>query len=270
MLDSPYPKVIQGPPRPSRIVTPNNLIRQPGHERHVVPGGGALMLAVGQGDLVRIVNDEGAQPCEVVAAGADGRIDPGVLGVAANATAEGVKALLALGGEAAGRVRQGLARCGIDLAGAQAVRIFDLTTRPKAHEEFTATRDGHLVIAAPGVPMSPWAQDTATPLTVHVTRANPGFRATYDLPDPLADPVQDLRVKSSTARAYHVRAGEFIQIVDVEGRQMTDFQCFSARKIDMGLQRPLDVTTSRTFMGHAYPMPGLHSKYFDQDFEPLV
>ena len=27
---------------------------------------------------------------------------------------------------------------------------------------------------------------------------------------------------------------------------------------------------TRTLMGHAYPMPGLHAKYYDQDFEPLV
>ena len=270
MLDSPYPGVIPGPPRPSRILTPMGLVRQPGRERHVVPGGGALVLAVGVGDRLRIVNDEGAQPCEMVAAGTDGRIDAGVLGTPANATGAGVLALLALGGGAAVRLRQGLARRGIDLAQAEAVRVFDLATRPGAEACFTITRDGHLVIAAPGQPMSPWAQDTATPLTVHVTRANPGFRGVHDLPDPLAEPVQDLRVKSSTARAYLVRAGDYIQILDVDGRQMTDFQCFSARKLDRGLQRPLDVTTSRTFTGHAYAMPGLHSKYFDQDFEPLV
>ena len=270
MLDSPYPKVIPGPPRPSQIRTPNGLVRLAGRERHVVPGGGALVLAVGQGDVVSVTNDEGAQVCEIVAAHPDGRIDAGLLGVASNARAEGLRALLSLGGEAAARLRQGLVRRGIDLAGAGAVRLFDLTTRPKAAESFTLTGDGHLVIAAPGAAMSPHGQDTTTPLTVLLTRANPGLRATFDLPDPLADPVQEVRIKSATARAYHVKAGEFIQILDVEGRQMTDFQCFSARKIDKGLQRPLDVTTSRTFMGHAYSMPGLHSKYFDQDFEPLV
>eukprot|EP01036_Dinobryon_divergens_P044768 gene44768-59764_t len=46
--------------------------------------------------------------------------------------------------------------------------------------------------------------------------------------------------------------------------------CFSARKLDKGIQHALDVTTSRTLMGHAYSMPGLHAKYYDQDWEPLV
>lgn len=273
MLDSPYPQVIPGPPRPSRILTPTGFARQSGRERHVVQGGGALILTIGPGDTVQIINDEGAQPCEIVAAGPNGQADAGILGTTSNSTAEGLKTMLAMGGFAGqglGKLRQGLARRHIDLSLAAAIRLFDLSTPAKASQTFTATRDGHLVIAAPGSAMSPEAQDTATPLTVILTRANPGQRAVFDLPDPMADVVQDIRVKSATARAFQVKAGEFIQIIDVDGRQMTDFQCFSTRKIDQGLQRPLDVTTSRTFMGHAYSMPGLHSKYFDQDFEPLV
>ena len=270
MLDSRYPPVIPGPPRPSRILTPTGFARQSGRERHVVPGGAAVLVEVGQGDQVSVTNDEGAQVCELVAAGRDGVIDAGILGVAANAAAEGLRAMLLADLAGMGRLRQGLARRRIDLGRAGAVRLFDLTTKARASQAFTVTRDGWLVVAAPGAAMRPEAQDTTSPLTVIISRANPGLRALFDLPDPLADPVQDIRVKSSSARSYMVKAGEFIQILDVDGRQMTDFQCFAARKLDRGLQRPLDVTTSRTFMGHAYSMPGLHSKYFDQDFEPLV
>jgi aminomethyltransferase len=92
----------------------------------------------------------------------------------------------------------------------------------------------------------------------------------FDLPDPLATPLMDLRVKSATAETYFVKAGDYIQIIDVDGRQCTDFQCFSARKLDKGIEHPLDVTTSRTLMGHAYSMPGLHAKYYDQDWVGLV
>ena len=67
-----------------------------------------------------------------------------------------------------------------------------------------------------------------------------------------------------------MKAGDYLQIIDVDGRQCTDFQCFSARKLDKGRDHPLDVTTTRTLMGSSYPMPGLHSKYYDQDMEPLV
>ena len=90
------------------------------------------------------------------------------------------------------------------------------------------------------------------------------------LPEPLADPLQDIRVNRATAEAYLVRAGEYIQIIDVAGRQCTDFQCFAARKLDKGIEHPLDVTTTRTLMGQSYPRPGLFSKAFDQDMQPLV
>ena len=101
-------------------------------------------------------------------------------------------------------------------------------------------------------------------------RARPKSVLKFELPDPLADPVSDLRIHSATAQSYFVKAGDYIQIIDVDGRQCTDFQCFSARKLDKGKDHPLDVTTTRSLMGSSYPMPGLHSKYYDQDMQPLV
>lgn len=273
MFDTLYPSVIPGPPRPSRILTPRDLERHHGRERHVVPGGGALMLRLGSGDRLTIVNDEGGQIAELVAATAEGRIDAAILGQASNAGAEGLKAMLALGdaaGEGIARLRHGIAAKGIDLARAGALRLFAPDTSPGARAELTALDDGWLILAAPGLPMAPDAQDTATPLTLHLHRAKPRAVGKFDLPDPLADPVLDLRVKSATAESYFVKAGDYIQIIDVEGRQCTDFQCFDARKLDKGIQHALDVTTSRTLMGHAYSMPGLHSKYYDQDWVPLV
>lgn len=273
MLDHPYPSVSAGPPRPSRILTPRNLVRHHGQERHVVAGGGAALVRIAAGDRLTVVNDEGGQPAEIVAAALDGRIDAAILGEAANAAAEGLKAMLAAGeaaGEGLGRLRRGIGARGIDLGRAGALRLFGPDTPPGARASMLAHDEGWLILAAPGLPMSPDAQDTATPLTLLIERANPRMVGSFDLPDPLADPVLDLRVKSATAESYLVRAGEYIQIIDVDGRQCTDFQCFDARKLDRGIQHALDVTTSRTLMGRAYSMPGLHSKYYDQDWVPLV
>ncbi len=50
---------------------------------------------------------------------------------------------------------------------------------------------------------------------------------------PLADPVLDLRVHSAT-RILFRQSRDYLQIIDVDGRQCTDFQCFSARKLDKG------------------------------------
>ncbi|WP_112312722.1 DUF1989 domain-containing protein [Pseudogemmobacter bohemicus] len=270
MLDQAYPEVIPGPPRPSQIIRPAGLMLPKGTERYSVPGAGAMMIRIGTGDRITVVNDEGGQPCEVLAAGPDGRIDPGLLGLGADSDAAGLKALLASGEPSLARMRQGLERLGLDLAGAKASRFFAADTPARTAVDFTASRDGFLVVAAPGGDMDPDGQDTATPLTVFVKRAEVNFSLKSELPDPLADPLQEVRVHSATAEAYVVKAGEYIQILDVNGRQCTDFQCFDARKLDRGIEHALDVTTTRSVMGHAYPMPGLHAKYYDQDFTPLV
>ena len=115
-------------------------------------------------------------------------------------------------------------------------------------------------------------QDPATDLELFITRAVSARNKSGDqpLPDPLADILQDIRVPAATAKAYMVKAGEYIQVIDVSGRQCTDFQCFSARKLDKGLENALDATITRTLTGRSYPTPGLPSKMFGRDFEPLV
>jgi aminomethyltransferase len=265
-----YPLLRPGPPRPSRILEPRGFSRHRGQERQVVPGAGAALVHLRTGDRLTLIDEEGGQPAELVVAASDGRIDAAILGAAPQSTAEGLKALLSGGDASLARLRKSLASRQIDLQRAGAIRVFGSGSAPGTKAEFTARDDGWLVVAAPGLPMAPDGQDTATPILLLIQRASPGLVGHHDLPDPLADPILDLRVRSATAESYLVRAGDYIQIIDVDGRQCTDFQCFDARKLDRGIQHPLDVTTSRTLMGHAYPMPGLYSKYYDQDWVPLV
>ncbi|SEK28967.1 aminomethyltransferase [Roseovarius azorensis] len=270
MLDDPYPRVISGPPRPSRIIEPRIFSLPPGTENYVVRGAGAILVPVQAGDQLSIRNDEGGQPCEVVAADARGRIDAGILGQRANCDADGLKDLLAGGDGSLRGLRMGLEARKINLATAGGIAFFETTTPAGTEETLRAERDGIVIIAAPGGVMDHERQDTATPLTVLIRRALLRSPARFELPDPLADPLADLRVHSATAKAYFVKAGDYIQIIDVDGRQCTDFQCFAARKLDKGIEHALDVTTTRSLMGHAYPMPGLHSKYYDQDMLPLL
>ena len=242
----------------------------PGEERYTVPGGGAIAVPIHSGDRVRVVDVEGMQRCELVAADAAGIVDPGILGVRGDSDASGLKQILSGDSESARSVRSGLERRGIDLAHARAIMLFGGDSRAGEAAEFIVARDGLLVVAAPGTSMEAGSQDTATPIRVHIQRARLRPANETNLPEPLADPLQDIRVHKATAGAYFVRAGEYIQIIDVAGRQCTDFQCFAARDLDKGLERPLDVTTTRSLMGKSYPLPGLFSKAFNQDMQPLV
>jgi aminomethyltransferase len=259
-----------GPPRPSVVSQPGLRALAAGEERYTVPGGGVIAVAIGAGDLVRLVDVEGMQACELVAADVAGRLDPGILGASGDRDATGLKRALSANSESARSVRAGLVRRGIDLAGARAITLFGGESLSGASAEFAVSRDGVLLVAAPGAAMEAGAQDTATPIRLHIRRSRIIRGSETPLPEPLADPLQDIRVNNSTAEAYFVRAGEYIQIIDVAGRQCTDFQCFHARKLDKGVEHPLDVTTTRSLMGQSYPHPGLRSKGFDQDMEPLV
>lgn len=270
MLDSPYPDVLKGPPRPSRIIQPGIFSMPAGSERHVIAGGGATLIEVSEGDRLTIKNDEGGQICEIVAVDEKNLIDAGVLGEKSNSSTEGLKALLTKADESLRGFRRHLEQRNIDLAKAGGLAFFSHQSRAGEEVELTVVREGCVIISSPGGDMDMSKQDTTSPLSVMVQRAVIKKLKSFALPDPLADPIDDLRVHSSTAESFFVKAGDYIQILDVDGRQCTDFQCFSARKLDKGIEHALDVTTTRTLMGHAYPMPGLHAKYFDQEMLPLV
>jgi glycine cleavage system T protein (aminomethyltransferase) len=259
-----------GPPKPSSILRPGMRSLAPGEERYRVPGGGAIAVPIHAGDRLRLVDAEGMQSCELVATDVTGAIDPAILGARGDSDASGLKQILSGTSESARSVRAGLERRGIDFARARAVTLFGGESRPGQSAEFTVTRDGLLIVAAPGAAMEAGAQNTATPIRLHVFRSRLRPASETHLPEPLADPLQDIRVNNSTAEAYVVRAGEYIQIIDVAGRQCTDFQCFAARKLDKGEEHPLDVTTTRSMTGQSYPLPGLASKAFDQGMQPLV
>ena len=269
MLDD-YPKVKSGPPKPSSVIKPQVFSMPPGTERYTVEGQGAALIPIETGDRITVINDEGGQRCEIVVCDPKGKVDAGIIGASTHGGAGGLKALLDSDNQSLRGLRMGLDARRIDLASAQAVHLFEGSTPAKTEASFTATRDGAVIIAAPAGVMDFEAQDTATPLTVMIKRAVLKSHARFELPDPLADPIADIRVHTQTAEAFFVKAGDYIQIIDVDGRQCTDFECFSARKLDKGIEHALDVTTTRTLMGHAYPMPGLHAKYYDQEMVPLV
>ena len=233
----------------------------PGVERYVVPGRSARAIRIGGGDVVRLVNPEGGQACEIVCLADDGRFAGGLLGAQARGTAAGLARLIA----------DGAARVDRDLSGAASLDLFGPESRAGAEASFTATGSCTVIVAAPGTPMAVDGQDPPTPIVVFVERAAgvaPAGEAV--LPEPLADPRLDQRIDRRTAAGYEVRAGEWIQIIDVEGRQCTDFQAFHRARLDEGVERCLDVTTTRTLMGLGYPHPGQRAKYLDQDFVALV
>ena len=86
-----------------------------------------------------------------------------------------------------------------------------------------------------------------------------------DLPKPLGRIVTEHRIAAGTAIAYSVTAGQYVQIIDVEGSQCSDFLAFAGA--DWGEE--IDGTVTRTLNGLALPQAGLLGKYFSQTMQPL-
>jgi aminomethyltransferase len=236
-----------------------------------VPGGGSRAVPIYAGDEISVLDREGLQPGELVFFAPDRSSDAGRLGRQGRGRPEATIATLANGSPSGAKVLKALKTAGFNIETGDAVGVFDAGSRPGDTETMVANSDGLLIVAAPGGPMRPDAQDAPTELILYVKRADPGLaKDPLGPPDPLADPLQDHNIQPGEAKAYEVKAGEFIQILDVKGRECSDFQAFSLRALDRGLEREIDPTTTRSLMGSLYPSPGIFSKYWSVDHEPLV
>jgi aminomethyltransferase len=232
-----------------------------------VRSGAATAVAVRPGDRVAIVGLAGGRTAEVTVVGADGRADGAAVGVRAEAPASVLRGLVA-DRRALGFLRT-LPGGGFDPLEARCTRLLGPDAPPGAVSELQVERAATLVVATPAdgaddEPALPGA------LLLEVWRAEPSEREALELPAPLAEPRLDFRVDAASALAYEVRAGEYIQIIDVAGRQCSDFLAFRSDALADGLERGLDATTTRTLTGAAFPVPGLNNKFLDQDMRPLV
>ncbi|MGR3716451.1 MAG: DUF1989 domain-containing protein [Thermohalobaculum sp.] len=263
--------VIETPYERGGVITPGLPILPHGVERHPVPGGGSRAVRIDQGDEIWVVDREGLQIAELVFFAPDGRSDAGMIGLTGLGEATGIKAALAAGDASGRRVLRALERSGFDIGRADAARLFTDGSRPGESATMQAASDGLLIVCAPGGPMAPECQDAPTGLILYIRRAHPGeAKGGLAPPEPLADPLADINIQPGNATSYQVKAGQYIQILDVQGRECSDFQAFSRRALDNGLEREIDPTTTRSLMGSLYPAPGLYSKYFTVDQEPLV
>ncbi|MBI3647255.1 MAG: DUF1989 domain-containing protein [Actinobacteria bacterium] len=238
-------------------------------ERYWVRPGGATVLPLSPDDRLTVIDLDGGQAAEVTALSPDGQDAADALGVRADAPATVLRALVASLAGGAGEVVQDLASRGLNPTEAMAVRLFGEWSPPGSSHPFVAGRPVIVVVAAPAGRVVDGAPPPSD-LVVEVRRTVPRTHEDMELPPPLAEPRLDFRIDHATARSYEVKAGEFIQVIDVEGRQCSDFLAFHRRKLEDGIERGLDATVTRTLMGNAYPTPGLSGKFYDADLEALV
>jgi aminomethyltransferase len=249
------------------LITPGLRPPDPRVQTWWVRPGGATVLPVAPGDRLTIRDPHGGQSAEVTVLDHEGGEDAAALGARADGPATVLQAAVRDGEAAA--LLGALHQRGLRPDAARAVLLFGRDSTAGASRSFTAERAATVIVAGPGDGRLVEGSWPASALTVEIERAEPLPKAEVELPAPLAEPRLDFRVDPSSALSYEVREGEYIQIIDVRGRQCSDFLAFNARKLQAGVERGFDAQVTRTLMGNAYPQVGLHSKYYDLDMDPV-
>lgn len=241
-------------------------IRRPFEER-VGPGRRLVLVApfatalieLAMGERVRIVDPQGGQGALLAALPRPGEGRANLLDFSGRHPSAAEPATLAE--HVSERQRRLLALRGCDLAAAPCWAA--PADGPGERISMAAAARITIIVAAP-----PGEDGLASALEVLVERAA-GDNAPI-VPDPLWEPAAEFVVDRRTARAYELAKGQFVQILDIDGRQCSDFQAFPRLALDAGQERFIDTTVSRSMISRAYPSPGLCDKFFDQEVNPLV
>ena len=238
-------------------------------ERYTVKGEGILGINLYRDDEIKIVNIEGSQEMELTFFNDDGK-NENLVGKKFNKNADFIKYILKNSSEKNVLLKK-LKKKKIDLDKLKSLNYFDQNTESGTEINLSIEKNGFAIFAAPGEPMEVSSFNVATDLLIFVTRKNKkNIKLESILPEPLADTKNEFRIKNSSAIAYEIKKGDFIQIIDLYGRQCSDFMAFDSNALQKGKEYSIDTTASRAIVGGAYPMPGLFSKYFDKNHDTLV
>jgi aminomethyltransferase len=240
-------------------------------ERYRVPACGFIVVELFSGDHMTILDPEGGQIAEITPIDEKGKVDTGLLGINRGHPSVFLHQILNDKNIKSKKLRHFFESRSIHWSESKSFKIFSEDSYPGEERSFEITQKINCLITAYGKTMSiDGVVHPPTDIIVFIKRNSSMEEQEEHLPDPLADPRIDLRVHSSNAEAFLVNAGEYIQVIDVMGRECSDFQAFDQRQLDHGIERSIDVTTTRTLIGQGYPGPGLFSKYYDVDMQPLV
>ncbi|GLS18351.1 aminomethyltransferase [Labrys miyagiensis] len=227
-----------------------------------VTGGSSQVFALGKGDRLRVFDLEGGQNALLYAFG-----PKDALPASHPAAPRDALAGLIAANENAGATHHRLA--GRDLASASGILVSGPQAEAGEALALAAEDEMTCVLIVPSTPSTADAVAPATDFALEIARSEQAPPASQPVP-PLAEPLQDFRIKAATAERFEVKAGQYIQIMDIDGRQCSDFLAFDTELLGQGIECGLDATATRTIMGRAYPGPGLFSKFYDQRMRATV
>ena len=231
-------------------------------ERHRIYAGTPSLFMISSGDLLAITDEEGGAALLALPFNAGGHLAPGAIGLE-----ESRLSPLEPGKQDERNILAWLQSRGVDQTCLTAARLFGTGSQPgdqivlKAHEP----AEVWLVIAAGPQTIIEGAGGGSA--VVEIKRA---LGNSPRLPDPARRVRDEFQVDRGTAKAYELAKGEYVQVIDIEGRQCSDFMAMRSSALDRGLERHIDSTVTRTMTRSNVPNPGLFDRFYDQDMQPLL
>mgnify|MGYP000269616557 CR=1 FL=1 len=253
------------------IKEPGLNVLPPGVERHTVNMGGLTGLQIFPDDQIEIINEEGNQICEIICFDKNGKSELGILSLKENIKKSFIKEILNNNDESSLITKLQLKKRNLNINNSKSSIVFDKDTPSGEKVKLKSKDKCYVIFSAPKNEMLISDQNPSGDLTIFIKRA----KITKDkelsiIPDPVFEPNYEKNINRQTCISYQVKEGDYIQVISPAGRQCSDFVAFDTRKLDKGIEKGLDWQTTRTFMGNTFPGPGLFSKFYDTDHEPLV
>jgi aminomethyltransferase len=226
-------------------------------ERYTIKGEGLLGIDVFKDDVINVINIEGRQELELTFFNNNGKNET-LINKDLNKHASFIKHVLNYTNDKKSLIKK-LKNKKIDLNKINSLNYFDEETPAGNEINFVIEKDGFAIFAAPGAPMAVDSFNVATDLQIYVTRKNKQNKKLESiLPESLATTKNEFLIKDSSAVAYEIKKGDFIQIIDLYGRQCSDFMAFDSPQLQLGKELSIDSTATRSIVGGAYQMPGLY------------
>ena len=239
-------------------------------ERYIVKAQGLIGLDIYKGDQIKIINTEGGQSCEVVVFDNEGKNNQSIIGKKINGDAIFIKYILTNSNEK-NLLLEKLKKKKIDFNKIKSSNFFDINSLAKEKIDLVIHEDGFIIFSAPGENMPVHKQNAPTDIEVFIERNNNiQNKLKSFLPEALAKTKDEFLIKDSTAITYEIKKGDYIQVIDLYGRQCSDFMAFDSHALHKGIENSIDTTVSRAIYGGSYPMPGLHAKYYDKNMNTLI
>ncbi|MDC3039500.1 DUF1989 domain-containing protein [Candidatus Pelagibacter sp.] len=253
------------------IKEPGLNVLPPGVERHVVNAGGLTGLQIFPDDEIEIINEEGNQICELICFDKDGKSELGILNQKENAKKSFIKEILKKKDESSLITNLQLKKRNLDINKSKSSILFDNNTPSGEKIKIKSKDKCYVIFSAPQDDMLVSEQNPSGDLTIFIKRAKiKNDKELSIIPDPVFEPNYEKNIDRQTSISYQVKEGDYIQIISPAGRQCSDFVAFDTKKLEKKIEKGLDWQTTRTFMGNTFPGPGLFSKFYDTDHEPLV